>query len=103
MQQLGEVGVALATLVRVSNPLSSECTNCLTQTIAVQTFVTIWWLIPPEKYIAFISVGVQWIFVILFVGIGFGLHTHPPGKYYATPTPVCHFHESLVPFMANIL
>jgi len=35
----------------------------------------------------FLTVGIQWIFVILFVAIGFGVHTHPPNEYYATPTP----------------
>lgn len=70
IQQLGEVGVALATL-----------------TIAVQTFVTIWWLYVPSIKVAFLIVGVEWIFVILFVAIGFGVNTHPPGRYYATPTP----------------
>jgi hypothetical protein len=56
----------------------------------VQTFASIWWLHIPTKKTAFIIIGVEWIFVILFVGIGFGVHTHAPGKYYATPTPVCH-------------
>lgn len=33
-------------------------------------------------------IGVQWLFVILFVAIGFGVHTHPPKEYYASPVPV---------------
>jgi len=49
--------------------------------------VTIWWLKKPSRVIAFISVGVQWTFAILFGGIGYGLHTHAPRQYYATPTP----------------
>jgi len=53
----------------------------------VQTFASIWWLHIPTKKTAFIIIGVEWIFVILFVGIGFGVHTHAPSKYYATPTP----------------
>jgi len=70
LRQLGDVGVALATLA-----------------IAVQTFVTIWWVKRPKKYIAFISVGIQWTMAILFAGIPYGLHTKPPSKYYATPSP----------------
>jgi hypothetical protein len=54
----------------------------------VQTFVTVWRLKDPDTLIASIVVGTQWTFVILFVGIGFGVQTHPPEKYYATPTPV---------------
>jgi hypothetical protein len=63
--------------------------------IAVQTFVTIWWLKDPNKIIARIAVGVQWLFVILFAAIGFGVHTHPPNNYYATPTPVKHSRTSV--------
>jgi hypothetical protein len=70
LRQLGDVGVALATLA-----------------IAVQTFVTIWWVKPPKKSIAFISVGIQWTMAILLAGIPYGLHTKPPNKYYATPVP----------------
>lgn len=58
------------------------------QTIAVQTFISIWWLKPPAIITASISVFVQWLFIILFVAIGFGGHTSPPSTYYATPTPV---------------
>src|ERR1700676_991154 len=57
--------------------------------IAVQTFATIWWLHEPSIRAAIITITIQWILVILFVDIGFGVHTHPPGKYYATPMPVC--------------
>ena len=28
---------------------------------------------------------------ILLAGIPYGLHTKPPGEYYATPSPVCYF------------
>jgi hypothetical protein len=70
LQQLGEVGVALATLA-----------------IAVQTFVAIWWLKSPVTSITSVFVGVQWVFIVLFVAIGFGVHTHPPTTYYATPVP----------------
>lgn len=65
LQQLGATCVALATLI-----------------IAVQTFATIWWLHEPSIRAATITISIQWIFVILFVAIGFGVHTH-----YATPMP----------------
>jgi len=70
IQQLGETGVALATL-----------------SIAMQTFVTIWWLKDPKIPNAFIYVGIQWAFVLLFVIIGFAVNSRPPSKYYSTPTP----------------
>jgi hypothetical protein len=65
--------------------------------------VTIWWLKAPNKLVASISVAIQWLFVILFVGIGFGENTHPPNKYYATPTPVRPFHTNIWKVRANIL
>lgn len=69
----------------------------------MQTFVTIWWLKIPKTSIAFSIVSVQWLFVILFVSVGFRVHTHPPTEYYATPTPVCHSHELPALFTANTL
>jgi hypothetical protein len=39
--------------------------------------------------------GIEFILVILLVGIGFGVYTHM-GEYYA-PVPVCHLH------MVNIM
>src|ERR1700683_2467900 len=56
----------------------------------MQTFVTIWWLKDPKIPNAFIYVGIQWAFVLLFVIIGFAVNSRPPSKYYSTPTPVCH-------------
>jgi len=70
LQQLGETGAAIATLA-----------------IAVQTFVTIWWLKNPSKLVALISVGMLWLFVIVFVAVEFAVNTNPPDSYYATPTP----------------
>jgi hypothetical protein len=69
----------------------------------VQTFVTIWWLKSPKKSVAFISVGIQWTMSALLVGIAYGVHTKPPREYYATPVPVCHFHEFPGQFHANFL
>jgi len=70
LRQLGDLSVSLSTLA-----------------IAVQTFVTIWWLKEPNKLMAFVSAGVQWIFGILVVGINYGVHTKPPNEYYAHPVP----------------
>jgi hypothetical protein len=60
--------------------------------------VTIWWLKAPSKLVTSIFVAIQWLFVILFVGIGFGENTHAPSKYYATPTPVRPFHTKIWEF-----
>lgn len=54
----------------------------------MQTFVSLWWLKYPTIQAASWYVGITWVFIILWVGIGFGVHTHPPSEYYATPTPV---------------
>lgn len=70
LQQLGETSVALATL-----------------TIAIQTFLTIWWLKYLSRTISLIICLVELLFIVLFVGIGFGIHTRPPNEYYAAPTP----------------
>ena len=56
----------------------------------MQTFVTIWWLKNPSKLVALISVGMLWLFVIVFVAVEFAVNTNPPDSYYATPTPVCY-------------
>jgi hypothetical protein len=58
----------------------------------VQTFVSIWWLKKPNEVIAAVTIGFEWLFLVLFVGVGFGMHTHPPREYYASPTPVRHYH-----------
>jgi hypothetical protein len=57
------------------------------QVIALQTFVTIWWIKEPNKPIAFISTGIQWTLSILLVGTRYGMHTKPPHEYYAHPVP----------------
>jgi len=70
MRQMGGTAVALATL-----------------TIAVQTFLSLYWLVYLNRTISAIAIGVEYLFVILFVAIGFAAHTHPPREYYAVPTP----------------
>jgi hypothetical protein len=51
-------------------------------------FVTIWWKKKTTKMVAGVVIGLQWLFVFLFVTIGFAVHTHPPNEYYANPDPV---------------
>jgi len=71
MQQLGAASVALVTL-----------------TIALQTFVILWKLQPLNRTISAIVLGVEFLFVILFVAITFRLNTDPKNsKFYATPSP----------------
>ena len=36
------------------------------------------------------TMGIEFLFIVLFVAIGFGIHTHPKKEYYAAPVPVCH-------------
>jgi len=71
----------------VLRQLGAVVASLITSTIAVQTFVTIWWLKDPSTIIAIIMTGVVWIFVTLFVAISYALHTHPGKEYYASPTP----------------
>lgn len=86
---MGATGVALATSVRALNACFEPSFQLFPhKAIAVQTFVTIWWLKDPNKIIALVSIGIQWIFVILIVAIEYALHTHPQREYYAAPTPV---------------
>jgi len=59
------------------------------QTIAVQTFLIIWRLKLLNATVSAVVIGIEFSFVILFVGIGFGIHTHPKKEYYAAPVPVC--------------
>jgi len=70
MRQLGNTYVALSTIV-----------------IAVQTFAAVWWLQYLNRTISVIVNCVTFIFMLLWVGIGFGIHTNPPKEYYAVPTP----------------
>jgi len=70
LQQFGETGVALVTL-----------------TIAVQTFLGVWRLSNPSRQLSAYIVGVEAIFLVLIVAIGFGVHTRPPIEFYAAPSP----------------
>ena len=65
------------------------------QSIAILNFVTLWCNKKCTKTVAFIVIGIQWLFVILFVSIGFALHTRS-NEYYATPITVMFCHRSRV-------
>ncbi|KIM74393.1 hypothetical protein PILCRDRAFT_828227 [Piloderma croceum F 1598] len=65
VQQLGETGSALATL-----------------TIAVHTFVVILWGPRKRQYLtAYATVGLTWLFLVLFIAISVSLHTHGSNVY----------------------
>ena len=86
IQQVGELGVALITLV-VSSPceFGSE-TDCRTfyQILAVHTFVSALWGVGLHALgFALVMVGLACVFIALWVGIGVGVH-----KDYEVPTPV---------------
>jgi len=70
LRQFGGVSVALVTL-----------------TIAVQTFLTIWRLKFLDRNISAVILGVEFIFIILWVTIGNGTNNHPKKEYYTVPTP----------------
>jgi len=70
MRQLGDTYAALATL-----------------TIGVQTFLMLWWLQYLKRTTSAIVMGVELIFVILIVGIPFGVYTQSGERFYATPIP----------------
>jgi len=70
IQQLGETGVALATL-----------------TIAIHTLIVVMWgKLKHQLIVAYIVVALIWLFVILFVSISISVHTRG-SDYYETPTP----------------
>jgi ABC-type proline/glycine betaine transport system permease subunit len=58
------------------------------QTIAVQTFLVIWWLKDLDRTISALAIVTEVLFVTLFVAIGFGVHTHPNKEFYSVPAPV---------------
>jgi hypothetical protein len=84
------MAVAISTLVSaLAFMFSINPESYLIQLIAVLNFVTIWWRKQSTNLIAIIIISAQWLFVVLFVAIGFRVHTHPPNDYYSSPVPVC--------------
>jgi fatty-acid desaturase len=61
------------------------------QTISIQTFLTIWWLKYLSRITSVIIMGVELIFLIVFIAITAGIHTAPGKKYYSAPSPVSYF------------
>jgi hypothetical protein len=50
----------------------------------------LWWLQYLKKITSAIIMGVELTFVILIVGIPFGVYTQSGERFYAAPIPVCH-------------
>ena len=86
LQQVGELGVALITLV-VSSPseFGSETDyRTFYQILAVHTFVSALWGVGLHALrFAIIMVGLVCVFIALWVGIGVGIHNN-----YEVPSPV---------------
>lgn len=57
----------------------------------MQTFLKLWRLKYLKRTTSAIIMSAEFIFVILLVGIGFGVYTRL-GEYYAAPIPVCYLH-----------
>jgi len=69
-QQIGEPGVAIATV-----------------TIAIHTFIVVLWGRLQDSFlVAYIVVGLSWLFVILSTAISASIHTRN-SNFYDTPTP----------------
>jgi hypothetical protein len=60
----------------------------------VQTFLIIWRLRHLSREFSVYIIIVEAIFLILSVSIAFGVHTDPPNRYFAAPTPV--WRQSLI-------
>ena len=86
IQQTGELGVALITLV-CTFPYCvgfSECRCTTNQILTVHTFVVALWRVGIRaRHFAFGIVALATLYVVLWVSIGNGIH-----KHYETPTPV---------------
>lgn len=65
--------------------LGGTYASLATLTIAVQTFLIIWQLKYLSRTISVFAMGIEFLFVVLLVAIGFGIHTHPKKEYYAAP------------------
>jgi hypothetical protein len=88
IQQIGEVGVALITLVRlpfIRYVFRTETHRCaFRQFLAVHTFVAALWQVGLHaRGVAFGMVCLACVFITLWVAIGMGIHSD-----YETPTPV---------------
>jgi len=70
------------------NQLGSAYAALATLTIAVQTFLTIWWLKNLSRTVSAYIIGIESLFLVLLVGIAYGIHTNPKeNRYYAAPVP----------------
>jgi hypothetical protein len=60
------------------------------QVIAIYTFIIVWCRndsIGRNLTVAYILLGIIWLFILLFVVVGITVHTGG-GDFYETPTPV---------------
>lgn len=76
VQQIGESGVAISTLVCIScYSLAFAHTTAMPKIIAAHTFVNVLWKIGSKnRLVAGVLVGLQWLFIVLFVAISAGVH-----------------------------
>ena len=90
LQQIGETGSALATLVRSDISMYHYWDIALTvpQAIAVHTVIAVLWgKLSRNTPVAYCVVGITWLFVILFVAVGVSVNTHG-SEHYETPDGV---------------
>ena len=94
LQQIGELGVALITLVW-SFPYCvgiSECLCATNQILAIHTFVVALWEVGSRaRHFAFGVVALVALYVALWVSIGNVIY-----KHYETPAPVRFFFHCYV-------
>ena len=85
LKQAGELGVALITLVCIVYGPGALLADARTyQILTIHTFMTALWRVGVEaRCFAFGVVALTCLFVVLWVGIGNGIH-----KDFETPTPV---------------
>jgi hypothetical protein len=89
--QFGESGAALTTLVRLlQRSLFYFFLMNYIKAITVHTFVAIFWRKGVHaRGVAFGTVALIWLFVILWAAIGGATHRNPSAPYVA-PNPVCY-------------
>lgn len=78
VQQLGECGVAISTLVYSTLHvmfLRLLISPHFSKIIAAHTFVGVFWKIGTQnRIVALALVGLEWLFIVLFVAISAGIH-----------------------------
>jgi hypothetical protein len=88
IQQTGELGVALSTLVcpSLTSTFEFRINDARTQLLTTHSFaIALFSVGIKARGFAFGLVGFMCVFIALWVGLGDGLN-----KNYEAPTPVCH-------------